>query len=151
MNDTTVRSFMYEQVSRDCFIRFICCLAVSLKFNSWKYRMQGSYSFWICRGLQGQRQSRTIFETANVDKSINRPSKAARLSNLGPRHSIWEPDDSEDMDLRGSFIEKRFRSNSVAGSDWFLFLFLFRWNYDPCYSTSLGQGFVDGRNILSQR
>ena len=25
---------MYEQVSRDCFIRFICCLAVSLKFNS---------------------------------------------------------------------------------------------------------------------
>ena len=34
MNDTTVRSFMYEQVSRDCFIRFICCLAVSLKFNS---------------------------------------------------------------------------------------------------------------------
>jgi hypothetical protein len=60
-----------------------------------------------------------IFETANVDESMNRASKAARLSNLGPRHSIWEPDDSEDMDLCGSFIEKRFRSNSVAGSDWY--------------------------------
>ena len=36
MNDTTVRPFMYEQVSRDCFIRFICScgLAASLKFNS---------------------------------------------------------------------------------------------------------------------
>ena len=29
----------------------------------------------------------------------------------------------------------------------FLFLFLFRWNYDPCYSTSLVQGFVDGRTF----
>ena len=28
-----------------------------------------------------------------------------------------------------------------------LFLFLFRWNYDPCYSTSLVQGFVDGRTF----
>ena len=34
MNDTTVRPFMYEQVSRDCFIQFICGLAVSLSFNS---------------------------------------------------------------------------------------------------------------------
>ena len=34
MNDTTVRPFMYEQVSRDCFIQFICGLAASLKFNS---------------------------------------------------------------------------------------------------------------------
>ena len=34
MNDTTVRPFMYEQVSRNCFIQFICGLAASLKFNS---------------------------------------------------------------------------------------------------------------------
>ncbi len=29
MNDTTVRPFMYEQVSRNCFIQFICGLAAS--------------------------------------------------------------------------------------------------------------------------
>ena len=34
MNDTTVLPFMYEQVSRDYFIQFICGLAASLKFNS---------------------------------------------------------------------------------------------------------------------
>ena len=34
MNDTTVRLSMYEQVSRDFFIQLICCLAASLKFNS---------------------------------------------------------------------------------------------------------------------
>ena len=34
MNDTTVRPFMYEQVSRNCFVQFICGLATSLKFNS---------------------------------------------------------------------------------------------------------------------
>ena len=34
MNDTTVRPFMYEQVSRNCFIQFICGLEASLKFNS---------------------------------------------------------------------------------------------------------------------
>ena len=28
-------------------------------------------------------------------------------------------------------------------------LFLFRWNYDPCYSTSLVQGFVDGRTFYA--
>ena len=33
MNDTTVRLSMYEQVSRDCFIQLICCLAASLKFG----------------------------------------------------------------------------------------------------------------------
>ena len=33
---------MYEQVSRDCFIRLICCLAVSLKFNS--------YVIWVPEG-----------------------------------------------------------------------------------------------------
>ncbi len=34
MNDTTVRPFMYEQVTRNYFIQFICGLAASLKFNS---------------------------------------------------------------------------------------------------------------------
>ena len=32
--NTTVRPFMFEQVSRDCFIWLICCLATSLKFIS---------------------------------------------------------------------------------------------------------------------
>jgi len=50
--------------------------------------------------------------------------------------------------FRFSFCRKMLHTASLF---LFLFLFLFRWNYDPCYSTSLGQGFIDGRNIQSQR
>ncbi len=45
-------------------------------------------------------------------------------------------------------IESRFKGNEGI---WWLVHVLVLVQMELCYSTSLGQGFVDGRNILSQR
>ena len=54
-----------------------------------------------------------------ADYTDLRASKAARYGNSGPRHSNREPEDFEDMNLRGTFIEKKFRTASVAGAEWY--------------------------------
>jgi len=54
-----------------------------------------------------------------ADYTEGRASKAARFGNSGPRHSSTEPEEFENMDLRGSFIEKKFRTFSAAGAEWY--------------------------------
>jgi hypothetical protein len=57
--------------------------------------------------------------TVTADYTEVRASKAARFGNSGPRHSSTEPEELENIDLRGSFIEKKFRSFSAAGAEWY--------------------------------
>ena len=56
--------------------------------------------------------------TVMADYTEVRASKAARFGNSGPRHSSTEPEELENIDLRGSFIEKKFRTFSAAGAEW---------------------------------
>ena len=56
--------------------------------------------------------------TVMADYTKIRASKAARFGKFGPQHSSREPEDLENMDLRGSFIEKTFRTFSAAGAEW---------------------------------
>jgi hypothetical protein len=62
-------------------------------------------------------------EPSNESKSMAdftelRALKAARIGNSGPRHSTREHGEFEDMELRGSYIEKKFRTGSAAGAEW---------------------------------
>ena len=56
-------------------------------------------------------------KTVMADYTKIRASKAARFGKFGPRHSRREPEDLDNMDLRVSFIEKKFRSFSAAGAE----------------------------------
>ena len=38
---------------------------------------------------------------------------------LGKRHSIIQPEEEEDKDLRGSYIEKRFYAYNATGGEWY--------------------------------
>jgi hypothetical protein len=47
----------------------------------------------------------------------HRAWKVAR--DLGKRHSIIQPEDEEEINLRGSYIEKRFHAYNATGGEWY--------------------------------
>ena len=54
-----------------------------------------------------------------ADYTELRASKSARFGNSGPRHSTREFEEFDNVELRGSFIEKKFQTIVVAGTEWY--------------------------------
>ena len=77
MNDTIFRPSMYEQVSRDCVIQLICCLAASLKFDSFEI-------FVVAVDEVGFNSNRQFSSSANVVVDINYLILSWYLANVRP-------------------------------------------------------------------
>jgi hypothetical protein len=54
-----------------------------------------------------------------ADHTEQRASKSARFGNSGPRHSTREFEELDNVELRGSFIEKKFQTFGATGTEWY--------------------------------